>query len=149
MFSHRQFVSLLFMTYVSYRMTNKPTRNNVLGKKIRAYFSLKNLISVLMRNAINLRRLYTVHWLWITLTTLKYFNINHGDQKCFFQFKIVINVLVLSDSFKYLCYVSMAIINSISVRRLTLSVRVWRQQTWDSKSKVGIFLIWNYHKCLS
>ena len=51
--------------------------------------------------------------LLLTLTTLKYFCRNHGDQMCFFQFKIMINVLgylALSASFENLCYGSMAII---------------------------------------
>ena len=42
-------------------------------------------------------------------TTLKYFCINHRDQK-FFQFEIIINVFV--SSFEYLCYGSAAFINT-------------------------------------
>ena len=34
----------------------------------------------------------------ITLTTLNYFSKNHGEQKGFFQFKIIINVLVKQPS---------------------------------------------------
>ena len=60
----------------------------------------------------------------ITIVTLKYFCISHGDQRCFFQFENIINAfiscLVLSDSFEYLCNGSTTIIN-ISI----LSVRIW------------------------
>ena len=70
----------------------------------------------------------------LTLTTLKYFCINHGNQRSFFQFEIIINVLVLSASFEYLCYRSMAIINILilSAREPSLYVRIWRILTSDS-----------------
>ena len=42
--------------------------------------------------------------------------------------------LALSDSFEYLCYGSMAIINifTLTARGSTLDVRIWRLQTSDS-----------------
>ena len=39
-----------------------------------------------------------VNW-FLTLTTLKYFCLNHGDLKVFFNLKIIINVLVGSFRF--------------------------------------------------
>ena len=41
----------------------------------------------------------TTHPLSITLMTMKYFRINHGDQISFFQFEIIINILVSSFCF--------------------------------------------------
>ena len=75
--------------------------------------------------------------LWTTGLTLKalhYLCINHG----FFQFKIIINVLVIAlpDSFKYLCYGSTAIRNifTLTVRGSTLDVTICNLQTVYSQS---------------
>ena len=47
--------------------------------------------------------LIDVKFLCLTLTTLKYFCINHGNQRGF-QFEIIINVSFSSSgSFEYLC----------------------------------------------
>ena len=56
-----------------------------------------------------------------TLTTLKHSRINHEDQRFFFQFEMIINILALSGSFEYLCYGSTASINIciLTVRGLT------------------------------
>ena len=51
-------------------------------------------------------------------------------EKCFFQFEVFINVLVsFFHSFKYLCFLSTAIINFdfFSVWGSTLDVKIWRQ----------------------
>ena len=55
------------------------------------------------------------------------------ETKGFFQFEIIIYVLILlylSDSFKYLCYGSTAIINifTLTVQGSTLVIRIWRLQ---------------------
>ena len=85
-------------------------------------------------------------WYWIELagkthfisltptqvTTLKYFCKTHEDQRVF-QFQIIINILVSSSLFIWIpiCYVSTAIGNILilSVRGLTLDVRIWRLQS--------------------
>ena len=60
-----------------------------------------------------------------TLITLKYFCINHGDQRVLFLLEIFINFLALSTSYEYLCYESTVIIFLIlSVQRPTLDVRI-------------------------
>ena len=50
----------------------------------------------------------------LTLKALKSSCISHGDKDVFYQFEMIINVLVtvaLSASFQYICYRSTAIIN--------------------------------------
>ena len=63
----------------------------------------------------------------LTFTTLKYFYVNDGDQMFFFQFEIIINVLVryFRASFEYPRYVSRAIINTLilSGRGPSLDIR--------------------------
>ena len=66
----------------------------------------------------------------LTLEALKYFCINHGDQRVFCQFEIIINVLVSSFRFfEYMCNESINIITNhhkffiISVRGSTINVR--------------------------
>ena len=54
----------------------------------------------------------------LTLTTLKYLCINHGDQRRFFKFEIIdiLDVLVSSSaSFEYICYGSTAITNILII----------------------------------
>ena len=68
----------------------------------------------------------------VTLTKMKYVSINHGHQRCFFQFDIIINVLVSSFWFiwiqmlwvygQYKCLV-------FSVRGPSLDVRIWSLKT--------------------
>ena len=68
-----------------------------------------------------------IHMNSLTLTALKHFRIDYGDQKVL-QFKIIINVLVkLFFSFEYLCYGYTAIINifTLTVRGSTFDVRIW------------------------
>ena len=65
----------------------------------------------------------TTHLPWMsTLTTQKYFCVNHEDQRCFFQFQIII-IYVLVGSFEYLCYRSTAIIN---ISFFQCVDRIWR-----------------------
>ena len=54
----------------------------------------------------------------VTIKALNYFCINHGDQ-IDFSFEIIINVLVSSVSFEYLCYWSTAIRIDFSRQNLT------------------------------
>ena len=53
---------------------------------------------------------------YLTFKALKYWCINHRNQWGFFQFEIIINVLVRSSaSFEYICYGSAAIINILFI----------------------------------
>ena len=63
-------------------------------------------------------------------TTLKYFCINHGDQRYFFQFEIIINVLLPPYLNTYVIFYGHILI--LSVRGPSLYVRIWRLQTSDS-----------------
>ena len=63
----------------------------------------------------------------LTHTTLKYFYTNYGDQRFFFQFKIIINVLVSSSAlFEYLCYgyIGISDICILTLQGLTLDIRM-------------------------
>ena len=68
---------------------------------------------------------------WLTLTTLNYFCINHGEKR-FFQFEIIINGLV--SFFRFICIHMLWVhdhykyFNSSSA----WTVRIWRLHTSDS-----------------
>ena len=68
-----------------------------------------------------------------SLTTMNYFCINHGNQMFFFQFEVIITVLVSSFRFiwipRYLSYGSTSITNIFIMLQCggsTLGVRIWR-----------------------
>ena len=78
--------------------------------------------------------IHHIYVMGLTLTTLKYFCINHEDQRFFFQFEIIINVLVSSFRFIWIpCYGSTMdypYFNSflaIFIRRNQQS-EIWRRQ---------------------
>ena len=87
----------------------------------------------------------------LTITTLRYLCLNHGDQRFFFKFEIIRNVLVISFRFIWISmvwvYVHYIYINSFSAeivfRRQSLTyvdVRFWRLKTVPALRE----LIFNY-----
>ena len=80
---------------------------------------------------------------YLTLTTRKYFCINHREQSFFFKLK---SWIIHSASIKYMLWVySRYKYPTLSVRGSTLDVIIWGLKSFPALKKYTIYhLFWNY-----
>ena len=129
---------------IIYSDSNDENHNNGWREEI-AYFNCPSVwcvtcFSIILLKTLNCGVGVLLPWVMCTLTATsrKYFCLNNGNPKCFFQFEISIHVSVSSFRFisiPMLLVYNTAIINMfiLLMRGSSLSVRIWHLQTSDSE----------------